>query len=346
MNHKLWLRICIAIIAVSGFFVAYLIIAPSTDRGKITFDYVDNSKIYYNKEKTYEINGSDGAYSITEPGAYILSGDFEQGIVIDAKNDVHLILNNANIKNNNGSAIYVKSANIVYIITKSDSSISDSKNYQSYNEENVDAAIYSKEDLVFVGKAKLEISGNHNHAIHSNDSIQIINGEYDITSINDSIVGKDYVAIKDGILNINSGDNGIRSTETDSARFGFIAVDGGTITVNSGGDGINSSKNIRTTGGTLIATGNNNIFKTISTDSTQNNIVITFSNAQTADSLSELKDPDGNTVISYRPNKDFTSIFISSKNIEKGSNYAVNINNKTITTLNIKGKITYHNDSQ
>ena len=59
----------------------------------------------------------DEELTITEEGVYILSGDYEGMIVIEAgeEDKVQLVLNNADLANENGPAIYVRSADKVFI---------------------------------------------------------------------------------------------------------------------------------------------------------------------------------------------------------------------------------------
>ncbi len=59
----------------------------------------------------------DGDLTITEAGTYILSGEYEGMIVIEAgeEDKVQLVLENAAITNENGPAIYVRSADKVFL---------------------------------------------------------------------------------------------------------------------------------------------------------------------------------------------------------------------------------------
>ena len=58
----------------------------------------------------------DGDLTITEAGTYILSGEYEGMIVIEAgeEDKVQLVLENATITNESGPAIYVRSADKVW----------------------------------------------------------------------------------------------------------------------------------------------------------------------------------------------------------------------------------------
>ena len=52
----------------------------------------------------------ESTYNITKGGTYTLGGDYKGMISIDTKDSVRLILNNANIENSSGPAIYGKNS--------------------------------------------------------------------------------------------------------------------------------------------------------------------------------------------------------------------------------------------
>ena len=59
----------------------------------------------------------DDDLTITEAGTYILSGDYEGMIVVEVgeEDKVQLVLDNATISNDSGPAIYVRSADKVFL---------------------------------------------------------------------------------------------------------------------------------------------------------------------------------------------------------------------------------------
>ena len=68
--------------------------------------------------------------------------------------------------------------------------------------------------------------------------MKIINSTIEITSKDDGIRGKDYVAIKDANINVNSEGDGIKSTNDTDESLGYIKIEGGLVTINAGSDGI------------------------------------------------------------------------------------------------------------
>ena len=230
----------------------------TTDNTVTDIEYSNLSNI--NIADSDSITVKDGEdIKITKEGSYTISGSSsDTSIIVDTEGEVTLILDNVNIINNDGAVIYVENVDKVYIVLNddTDNTLTDSINYNNYGEEDVDAVIYSKDDLVISGSGSLTINANNNHGIHSKDYIQILSGTINITCKNDGIVGKDYVAIKEGNITINSDSDGIKaSNETDSS-LGYIVIDGGSITIKSEGDAINAQTKLNINGGTFnITTG-------------------------------------------------------------------------------------------
>ena len=138
---------------------------------------------------------------------------------------MHLILNNVNIKCDNSAAIYVKKAQKV-IITLSDgttNTLNDGTSYVYDDAENEEpnAALYSKADLTINGTGTLVVNSNFNNGIRSNDLLKLVNGNIFVTAVNNAITGKDGILIKDGNYSIfmygnlvdNSGGLRIRAVE-------------------------------------------------------------------------------------------------------------------------------------
>ena len=181
---------------------------------------LDNATYITAKNGEISIEGSGAAVksqalTINNKGVYVLSGDFADGITINARDAaVYLVLNNANITNSNGACIYAQAVDTLYLASMSGTTntIADGENYsENYGIEDVDAAVYSKGNIALIGDGKTEIISKHYHGIHSKDYLQVLGGEYLVSAVRNGIVGKDYVAIKDGTLNVTSGNDGIKS---------------------------------------------------------------------------------------------------------------------------------------
>ena len=184
--------------------------------------------------------------TITKGGIYNLTGTISNGLItIETTDNVKLILNGVNISNNSGPAIYIKKANmtVISLSEETDNYLSDGSNYTDYDDD-VEGAIYSKDDLILEGTGTLNITSSKGDAIVSKDNIKINSGTYNITSTLDGIRGKDSVYITSGVFNIDAGGDGIKSTNTSSSAKGYVTILGGTFNITATLDGIQAETNL------------------------------------------------------------------------------------------------------
>ena len=198
----------------------------------------------------YSVTELTTSNNITSGGVYSLSGNYTETIKVNATNaDVKIILNNVSINTTNGPAIYIEEADNVYIEINGNNTIT------SNTTEELDAAIYSKADLCFIGDGTLNITSNYD-GIKGSDDLEFDSGTYNITSNDDGIVGEYSLYILDGTYNIKSNGKGIKSSSTETNK-GSITLIGGTYNITSNDDSINSNNSLTITGG---------IYKLSSTD--------------------------------------------------------------------------------
>ncbi len=154
--------------------------------------------------------------TITEAGTYLITGTLDDGTIIvdtDKESKVQLVLNGMSVNSSSSAAIYVRQADKVFITTSKDSenTLSNGGVYESDDENNIDAVIFSKDDLTLNGSGKLTINAAAGHGVVSKDDLIITGGTYTITSEKDGLSGKDIVGIADGTFTIASSGDGISS---------------------------------------------------------------------------------------------------------------------------------------
>lgn len=174
-------------------------------------------------------------YVISNAGDYLLTGELDGSICIDAEEQVvHLIFNGIDIHSFNGPAISVVSAGKVIITINPDTvnNLRDSGYYNTSDEEN--ACIYSVSDLTINGSGALNVYGFHKDGIHSKDIVKILGGEISILSKRDGIRGNDGILIRTDTLDIESEGSGLHTTKTDSNIRGDIEISGGSLSIISG----------------------------------------------------------------------------------------------------------------
>ena len=206
------------------------------------------------------INGS--TVTITQEGAYLLSGSLTDGMIIvdtDSETKVQLILDGASIHSETSAPIYIKQADKVFITLAegSTNSLSCGESYTAIDDNNIDAAIFSKDDLTLNGTGALMISSPAGHGIVSKDDLRITGGSYDITAAGHGLAGKDAVSIAAGSFIIQCGKDGIHGENDEDATLGSVYIGGGSFDITAEGDGISTGAAMQLAGGeyTLLCGG-------------------------------------------------------------------------------------------
>ena len=212
---------------------------------------------------------SGNTVTIIDEGTYILSGTLTDGMVIvDAEDTdkVQLVLDGVDITSAESAAIYVREADKVFITTASDSqnTLTNGGTYTAIDDNNIDAAIFSKSDLTLNGAGSLTITAKAGHGVVSKDDLVLTSGTYQIDAASHGLSGKDSVRIASGSYTIVSGkmefmrkmqmtpalDLSIWQTERfditsdgDGISAGnWLQADGGVYTVKAGGGSENVQK--------------------------------------------------------------------------------------------------------
>lgn len=191
-----------------------------------------------------QINGS--TVTILDEGTYILSGTLDDGqIIVKAGKDdkTQLVLNGVSIHSETSAPIYVLQADKVFVTLAegSGNTLSNGGTFTAIDENNIDAVVFSKEDITFNGAGSLTIDSPAGHGVVSKDSLTITGGKYHITAASHGIDGKDDVCIADGTFSITSGKDGVHAEHDEDASLGYLYIENGTFDITSGGDGLSAS---------------------------------------------------------------------------------------------------------
>lgn len=197
---------------------------------------------------------SGNTVTIIDEGTYILSGTLTDGMVIvDAEDTdkVQLVLDGVDITSAESAAIYVREADKVFITTASDSqnTLTNGGTYTAIDDNNIDAAIFSKSDLTLNGAGFLTITAKAGHGVVSKDDLVLTSRTYQIDAASHGLSGKDSVRIASGSYTIVSGKDGIHAENADDTSLGFVYLADGTFDITSGGDGISAGNWLQADGG-------------------------------------------------------------------------------------------------
>ncbi len=215
-----------------------------------TNETAENKIVLTGDSATYEGSGvkvTGNTVMINRAGVYHVSGNLNGRILVNAKGeDVVIILDGVNITCPNGSPFYVYKASSVTLVLQGGTvnTLTDGESYDPsvdfYDtvEQEPNACLFSKGDLVIRGTGSLKIKGNYSAGLICKDTLQILNTNVEVDAKNNGVNGKDYLLIQNSTVKVNAGGDGLRSTQENNPTLGYISIKNSNITVNSGKDGI------------------------------------------------------------------------------------------------------------
>jgi hypothetical protein len=225
---------------------------------------LDTSEMFTERDLEQAADLSDASYIelnngedvlISEDGVYVLSGEAENVTVIVESDDeakVQFVLDGASIKNDDSPAIYVKSADKVFVtLTDSNNYMEVSGSYEADGDVNLDAVIFSQDDLVLNGTGALEIISATGNGITSKDDLKVTGGTYTITSLEDGLEANASIRIAGGDITINSDKDAVHSENEEDSSLGYIYISGGTLNISADDDGTRGTSIVQIDGGVI-----------------------------------------------------------------------------------------------
>lgn len=231
------------------------------------------------------------------------------------------------------------------------------KGKDSVSIENADITINAEDDGITTDGAMVINSGNINITKAGEGlegvTIDINGGNIDIVASDDGINARGliddsatdaqkeaygeenqadtYLRITGGVVKVNASADGIDSN-------GQVYIDGGIVNISGATSGpdvaLDYNGKAVITGGTFVSTGVQEMSQTFDGSSSQNFITVYYDNTVAAGSEIKVNDKDGNVVLSYTADKDFTFAVISSDKLSTGETYTVSAGeNSTEVTI-------------
>ncbi|MBR0468707.1 MAG: carbohydrate-binding domain-containing protein [Mogibacterium sp.] len=206
---------------------------------------------------------SGSTVTITEEGVYILSGTLTDGqIIVDAAEEakVQIVLDNASVTSSDSAALYVKSADKVFVTSAAgtENSLANGGSFTADGDTNIDGAVYAKDDITFNGSGSLTITSPAGHGVVGNDDVKFAGGTYVITAASHGVKANDSARFAESDVTITSGSDkdGVHVSDSDvedaaeSESFFYIAD--GTLTISASDDGIHADAAVIIEGGTIV----------------------------------------------------------------------------------------------
>lgn len=202
---------------------------------------------------------SGSTVTITGEGTYILAGSLDNGsVIVEAGKDeqVRLILNGVSITSGDFAAIYVVSADEVNITLADDTTntLMNGGSFTAIDESNVDAVIFSKDDITLDGNGTLIIASPAGHGIVGKDDVTVTGGSYEISASQTAIKANDSIEITDGSFNLTAGADGLHAENNDDDTLGAISITGGDFYIDAADDGIHATTTLQIDGGSFEIT--------------------------------------------------------------------------------------------
>ena len=137
-----------------------------------------------------------------------------------------------------------------------------------------------------------------------------------------------YILITGGTININANGDGIDSN-------GCIGITGGSVYVLGSSDNGNGAMDYgicaAITGGEIVAVGGSGMAQGFGDESTQCSALVNFDEWVDAGETITLTDSDGKEVLSYRVDKKFNSVVISTSDMKQGETYTLTVGDQSST---------------
>lgn len=218
--------------------------------------------------ETASVSGSGataegGVVTVSAAGTYVLRGTGAGRVIVNAKKqDVVLVLENLNLTCSYGSPLYIykSSSTTVYLADGSENALTDGEvytyddEYSSAENEEPNACLYSKSDLIIAGSGKLIVTANQNNGITGKDTLKIDGATAVVTAKSHGINGKDSLTIRAAKITVTSGGDALRSTNDYDTALGFIVIVDSDLTLTSGEDGVQAETTLTISGGTCTVT--------------------------------------------------------------------------------------------
>ena len=199
---------------------------------------------------------SGSTVQITEEATYVISGSLTDGmIVVNAKDTakLQLVFNGVSITSKTSAALYILEADKVFVTLAEGTSntLANGGSFAATDDNNIDGALFSKQDLTLNGKGSLTVTSPAGHGIVCKDDLVVTDGTYTVNSSSHGLDANDSVRIANANLIIDAGKDAIHCENTEDTAKGFIYISSGSIKAEAEGDGIAASAYLQIEGGEI-----------------------------------------------------------------------------------------------
>lgn len=202
------------------------------------------------------VNISGSRVTITEEATYVISGELTDGmLIVNAKDTakLQLIFDGVNITSKTSAALYVLEADKVFLTLAEGTTnrLANGGSFTAIDDNNIDGALFSKQDLTLNGAGSLTVTSPAGHGIVCKDDLVVTGGTYIVNSSSHGLDANDSVRIANANFTIDAGKDAIHCENTEDTAKGFIYISSGSIKAEAEGDGIAASAYLQIEGGEI-----------------------------------------------------------------------------------------------
>ena len=203
---------------------------------------------------------SEGIVTISAEGTYIISGTLDEGQIVVCVQDsekVQLVLDEATIQCADSAALYVAEGDKVFVTlaTGTENALINGGTFADEQDESIDGALFSRQDLTINGSGTLHITSSAGHGIVCNDDLVLTGGTISVSSASHGLKANDSVRMTGVLtLSVDAGKDGIHAENDEDDSLGFVYIEQGTFSLEAEGDGLSASAYMQILDGTFAIT--------------------------------------------------------------------------------------------
>ncbi|MBO5299616.1 MAG: carbohydrate-binding domain-containing protein [Clostridia bacterium] len=187
----------------------------------------------------------DSQIVICEEGTYVITGTLDDGmIIVNAKDTekIQIVLDGSSVTSKTSASLYILEADKVFVTLAAgtENFLSNGGEFIAIDENNIDAVVFSKQDLTFNGTGTLSVSSPAGHGIVSKDDLVFTGGTFNVTASAHGIDANDSIRATNSLFNITSGKDGFHSENNEDETLGFVYIKDGNFNITADGDGISA----------------------------------------------------------------------------------------------------------
>ncbi len=193
--------------------------------------------------------------TILDEGTFVISGTLNNGMIIvnaGEKDKPQIVFDGVSITSKTSAPLYILEADKVFVTLAegTENSLENGGEFEAIDDNNIDGAVFSKQDLTFNGSGSLMVTSPADHGIVCKDDLVFTGGTYTVNSASHGLDVNDSVRVTNTSISIDAGKDGIHVENEEDLEKGFFYGADGNFTIEAEGDGISAGAYLKVKDGT------------------------------------------------------------------------------------------------